>query len=64
MTTTERGMGFLGWVTLIFVAGKVFKFIDWSWWVVFSPLFASFALVIILVIVAGILSAIERFNND
>lgn len=30
-------MGFTELLTLIFVLLKVFDFISWSWWAVFSP---------------------------
>ena len=31
------GSAFLSLLTIIFVIGKVFGFIDWSWWIVFLP---------------------------
>lgn len=59
-SSTSNGMGFFGWLTLVFI---VLKFNpgshldspveDWSWWWVLSPLWISFLLVIF--ILGGIL---------
>ena len=46
-------MNFLDALTLLFVAGKFFGGLDWSWWWVFSPT--------LLRIVAGVVvSALRR----
>ena len=51
---TERNLKmafpFMGVLTLLFVAAKLFGFIDWSWWWVFSPLWIEAAFVVILLI--------------
>ena len=39
---------FMGLLTLLFVGAKLFGFIDWSWWWVFSPLWIEAAFVTIL----------------
>ena len=53
-------------LTLIFVAAKLFKAIDWSWWWVFSPLWIPAALIIgfliIMLIVAGIIAIVDHFK--
>lgn len=45
-----RGGGFFGALTLLltglFVAGKIFGFLAWSWWMVFLPLLIYMGLVI------------------
>lgn len=45
-----RGGGFFGFLTLLltglFVAGKIFGFLAWSWWMVFLPLLIYMGLVI------------------
>lgn len=38
----------MGLLTLLFVGAKLFGFIDWSWWWVFSPLWIEAAFVTIL----------------
>ena len=45
------GMSFLGTLTLIFVVLRLCNLIDWSWLWVLAPLWMSFALGIILIIV-------------
>ncbi len=42
---------FLGLLSLIFVVAKLANWIDWSWWLVFSPIIA--AAVLALLIIAG-----------
>ena len=47
-TTTSLGGGFLNLLTLIFVTLKLTGFIDWSWWLVLSPLLVNFGILISL----------------
>lgn len=37
---------FFGFVGLIFVFGKVFGYLDWSWWLVLLPFYFGIALVL------------------
>jgi hypothetical protein len=39
-------MGFLNILTLIFVAARLFDFIDWSWWLVLAPSIVNLFMVI------------------
>jgi fatty acid desaturase len=50
---SSGGMGFLGWLTILFIALKLTGFITWSWfWVLFPMIIvASIWAVIILLIV-------------
>ena len=43
------GVGFLGLLAILFIGLKLTNVINWSWWTVLSPIWAPFALVIILV---------------
>lgn len=43
MIVMKRGVGFVGYLTLIFVVAKLLKLVDWSWWLVFIPLWGPFA---------------------
>ena len=45
------GVGFLGALGLLFIGLKLTGYIDWPWWVVLSPIWVWFALVVIAVIV-------------
>lgn len=51
---SSSGIGFPGLLTAVFAAAKVFGFVSWSWWVVFSPLLimAAVLVAILAVIVA------------
>ena len=55
-TTTSGGIGFSGLLTVAFVVLKLCHVIDWSWWWVFSPLWISVALVLVLLVIMAILS--------
>ena len=43
---------------IIFIFLKVFEVVDWSWWVVFSPLWLPFASILCIWVVAMIFLAI------
>lgn len=49
----EGGIGFLGMLTILFVALKLTGVISWSWWWVLSP--TTIPLVIALLIIAFVL---------
>ena len=40
-------------LTLVFVLLRAFGQVDWSWWIVFSPLLVFVALVVILATLTG-----------
>ena len=54
--SSSSGVGFLGLLTLLFIALKLCNIIDWSWWWVLSPLWIPFALVIVLIMFLKALS--------
>ena len=49
--TNYGGVGFLGLLTLLFIALKLTGVITWSWWWVLSPLLFGFAFWIIALLV-------------
>ena len=53
--TGSGGMGFLGALTVLFVALKLTGYIDWSWWWVTAPIWggASVALALALLGLTG-----------
>jgi membrane protein YdbS with pleckstrin-like domain len=54
-TTVQRGgVGFLGLLTIALVVLKATGYLTWSWWLVFAPVWAPFALVLALFVIAGI----------
>jgi hypothetical protein len=42
--TASGGIGFFGLLTIVLVVLKATGYIDWSWWLVFSPILLGFAL--------------------
>lgn len=48
----DVGMGFLGWLQLLFIALKLLGKIDWSWWAVLLP----FEIDVIVIIVALVIT--------
>jgi len=49
------GIGFVGWLTLLFIALKLTGFIEWSWFWVLSPLWITFVLAFFLVLIVQVL---------
>jgi hypothetical protein len=59
----SSGISFLGGLTLVFIAAKLFHAIDWSWWWVVSTLLigpALFLCAIALVFIVTFLSSLKR----
>jgi hypothetical protein len=48
---------FLGILTLIFITLKLTGHIAWSWWWVLSPMWIPLAIVLVILIIAGIVIA-------
>ena len=59
-SNSNGGIGFVGMLTVVFIALKLTKFIEWSWWWVLSPVWIT-ALVLIsfIVFVGGVYFALE-----
>ena len=53
-----NGIGFFGLLQVVFIALKVAKVIDWSWWLVFIPAWIDIG--IFLIIIAIILTIIVK----
>lgn len=50
--TSRGGVGFVGLLTIVFIALKVLGKITWSWWLVLSPIWIAMALTLAIVGVA------------
>ena len=57
--TASGGVGFSGLLTIAFVVLKLLGYIDWSWWWVLSPLWISFILATLVIIVVIIIAIRE-----
>lgn len=51
-SSSSSGIGFVGLLTILFVALKLCKVITWSWLWVLSPLWGGFSLAIMAIVVA------------
>jgi len=56
-TAKSSGVGFLGFLTLVFIGAKLFGAIEWSWWWVLSPIIIPW---VIVLIVGGILTTFGK----
>ena len=55
-----NGIGFFGLLQVVFIALKVAKVIDWSWWLVFIPAWIDIGICLIIIIIAIILTIIVK----
>jgi hypothetical protein len=56
-THPSNGLGFCGMLTLLFIALKLLRIIDWSWKWVLAPLWMPILIAIILICVMTILAS-------
>lgn len=49
--TSSGGIGFLGLLTILFIALKLLNVIAWSWWWVLAPIWIPIALVIVVCVI-------------
>jgi len=48
-------MGFLEVLTIAFIVLKLTEVIAWSWWLVFTPILAGYALIFLLAVIIAII---------
>lgn len=58
--STNGGIGFLGALTILFIALKLTNVIDWSWWWVLAPLWIPVAAVLGIVVIVAIIMLIVK----
>lgn len=67
VVVNQQGIGFLGLLTILFAACKLFGVIDWSWWLVLLPVWILPAVLLGLGVFAAvvwlILVAIQAHNE-
>ena len=56
--TYNAGIGFTGWLTLLFIGLKLTGYITWSWWWVLSPAWIPLALGLGLLVIVGIFAGL------
>lgn len=47
----KGGIGFIGMLTILFIALKLIGVISWSWWLVLSPVIISILLIPVIFII-------------
>lgn len=60
----RKGLGLTSILTIIFVIAKLFGVIEWSWWLVFTPVFISLGVFILIFGILGILALIDYKNGN
>lgn len=61
---SHHGMGFFGWLALVFIVLKLTGYINWSWWYVLAPIWApAVAILSLLAIVLGVLAVYAYFDK-
>lgn len=55
-STTSTGLGFTGALQIMFIALKLCKVIDWSWWCVMLPTIIPVGLAVLIIAVAFIIA--------
>lgn len=58
--STNGGIGFLGALTILFIALKLTHVIDWSWWWVLSPIWIPVAVVLGIIAIVAIVMLIMK----
>lgn len=56
--SSRGGIGFLGALTILFIALKLLDKISWSWWWVLSPLWGGLLLVLIVFLIIVIVAVV------
>lgn len=59
-STSSSGIGFSGLLAILFIALKLTGYITWSWLWVLAPIWIPFIIVIFIVIIAGIVIALNK----
>jgi hypothetical protein len=51
-SSSSGGVGFVGLLTIVFIALKLIGIIDWSWWWVVSPIWIVALFVVFLIVLS------------
>ena len=57
-SSSSGGIGFVGLLTILFIALKLTGHIDWSWWWVLSPIWISTVIVLVIALIVGVVAVI------
>jgi hypothetical protein len=57
-TTSTGGIGFVGLLTIVFITLKLMGYITWSWWWVLSPIWISWGIALVFLLIFFIIAAL------
>lgn len=57
-STHTGGIGFIGLLTIVFIALKLMGYITWSWWWVLSPIWISWGIALVFLLIFFIIAAL------
>jgi hypothetical protein len=58
--SSSGGIGFTGLLTILFIALKLARVIDWSWWWVLSPLWIGGLIGALILLVVIAIAVVKR----
>lgn len=58
--STTGGIGFLGLLAILFIALKLTKYINWSWWWVLSPLWIPLSIFLIIILIIFLIAVMTK----
>jgi hypothetical protein len=50
-SSSSAGIGFFGLLTIVFITLKLTGYIAWSWWWVLSPIWISWLVVLLFIVI-------------
>lgn len=59
-SSKSGGIGFLGMLTILFIAFKLLNIIDWSWIWVLAPIWIPTVIAIIILVISFILLVVRK----
>lgn len=59
-----RGIGFARTLALLLIGLKLGDVIDWSWWLVLSPLWISWGIILLILAVVGLASKVLESYDE
>lgn len=51
-------IGFFGLLSIVFITLKLTGYIDWSWWLVLSPIWVVIAILILIIVLAAVVGVL------
>lgn len=63
-SSSNGGIGFAGFLALLFIGLKLTGYIDWSWWWVLAPIWGVFALIAVIFLVAISMIGLAEFLDQ